>query len=145
MYFVDMNRLNSKLNFYDQKLSLYREFECKTEYDKLALERLAHVLIESILDIGNMMIDGFVMRDPGSYADIISILVDEKVLKEEEEEAYQSIIHIRRNLISDYETVNHMSIQEILDKNYRIYEQFSRKVRHYLAEETGVANTFTDS
>ncbi|GAA3319942.1 hypothetical protein GCM10020331_028930 [Ectobacillus funiculus] len=30
------------------------------------------------LDVGNAIIDGFIMRDPGSYEDIIDILVDEK-------------------------------------------------------------------
>lgn len=28
------------------------------------------------------MIDGFIMRDPGSYDDIMDILVDEKVVTE---------------------------------------------------------------
>lgn len=30
------------------------------------------------------MIDGFIMRDPGSYDDIMDILVDEKVVTEKE-------------------------------------------------------------
>ena len=35
--------------------------------------------MESMMDVGNLMIDGFIMRDPGSYEDIIDILVDEKL------------------------------------------------------------------
>ena len=50
-------------------------------YEKLALERVNYLLIESIIDVGNSMIDGFIMRDPGSYEDIIDILVDEKVME----------------------------------------------------------------
>lgn len=52
-----------------------------TEIEKKALERIVHLLIENVLDVGNAMIDGFIMRDPGSYDDIIDILVDEKVVK----------------------------------------------------------------
>ena len=33
-----------------------------------------------MMDVGNLMIDGFIMRDPGSYEDIIDILIDEKVI-----------------------------------------------------------------
>ncbi|MFC4404844.1 DUF86 domain-containing protein [Gracilibacillus xinjiangensis] len=144
MYFVDVNKLDKKLKYFDQKLTLYHDMTYNTELDKLALERLAHVLIETILDIGNMMIDGFVMRDPGSYADIITILVDEKVLTQAEEDAYQTLINTRKNLVSDYENVDHASIQLILDKNFKIYEQFSQKIRKYLENETGVANTFRE-
>ena len=37
-------------------------------------------VIESIIDVGNTMIDGFIMRDPGGYEDIIDIMEDEKVI-----------------------------------------------------------------
>ncbi|KAB8131793.1 DUF86 domain-containing protein [Gracilibacillus oryzae] len=144
MYFVDMNSLIHKLNFFDNKLKLYHQVKMDTEVDKLGLERLTHVLIESFLDIGNMMIDGFVMRDPGSYADIITILVDENVLKKEDEEAYQALINIRKDLVSNYENVDHQSIQHILDKYFQVFEQFSKDIKSYLATEMGVANTFTE-
>ena len=32
------------------------------------------MLIESSVDIGNMIIDGFILRDPGNYKDVIDIL-----------------------------------------------------------------------
>ena len=53
-------------------------------FRKKALERIVHLLVECILDTGNDMIDGFIMRDPGSYDDIMDILVDEKVVPTEE-------------------------------------------------------------
>ena len=36
------------------------------------------------------MIDGFIMRDPGSYEDIIDILMDERVISAEEGQAMKS-------------------------------------------------------
>ena len=32
------------------------------------------MLIESSVDIGNMIIDAFILRDPGNYKDVIDIL-----------------------------------------------------------------------
>ena len=38
------------------------------------------------------MIDGFIMRDPGSYEDIIDILIDEKVIANEKEKPFKELI-----------------------------------------------------
>ena len=68
--------------FFDEHVRLFAEYSSwNTEIEKKALERIVHLLIENVLDVGNAMIDGFIMRDPGSYDDIIDILVDEKVVK----------------------------------------------------------------
>ena len=44
------------------------------------------------------MIDGFIMRDPGSYEDIIDILDDEKVITTEMSEGFKKIVSLRKNL-----------------------------------------------
>ena len=33
----------------------------------MLFERIGQMLIESSVDIGNMIIDGFILRDPGNY------------------------------------------------------------------------------
>ena len=43
-------------------------------------ERLVHVAIECLADIGNVLIDALLMRDPASYVDIIDVLRDEEVV-----------------------------------------------------------------
>ena len=50
-----------------------------------------------MLDVGNSMIDGFIMRDPGSYDDIIDILEDEKVITTEMSESYKRVVPLRKN------------------------------------------------
>ena len=66
-----------------------------------ALERIVHLLVECILDTGNDMIDGFIMRDPGSYDDIMDILVDEKVVPEGEGSQLKSLSHPAKHLCSN--------------------------------------------
>ena len=41
------------------------------------------------------MIDGFIMRDPGSYDDIIDILEDEKVIQSEQAIPLKAFISLR--------------------------------------------------
>src|SRR5690625_4895185 len=71
MYFVDRSKIRETVSHIDDLLSIYEDIRVKTAIGQLSLEHLTHVLIESIIDVGNMMIDGFIMRDPGSYQDII--------------------------------------------------------------------------
>ena len=83
MYFVNRSEIEQILDYYNEVLEV---LDKQPQYsnkliDRLALERSIHVLIEVILDVGNKMIDGFIMRDPGSYYDIIDILIDEKVIR----------------------------------------------------------------
>lgn len=81
MYFVDREHIEATLQHLENQLSLFEnEKKWDTDLKKAALERLLQTAIDSILDTGNAMIDGFIMRDPGSYDDIIDILVDEKVI-----------------------------------------------------------------
>jgi uncharacterized protein YutE (UPF0331/DUF86 family) len=108
----------------------------------LALERIAHVLIESVLDVGNMMIDGFIMRDPGSYEDIIDILIDEQVLPEGQEDEYKQFISLRKSLVTNYNNVEHHALEEALRKSLPVLEQFSLHISEYLQNELGVANAF---
>jgi uncharacterized protein YutE (UPF0331/DUF86 family) len=144
MYFVDIHQLMNKLEFFSTQLAMSKRISIDTEINKLALERVTHLLIESLLDIGNMMIDGFVMRDPGSYADIISILVDENVLEKEEEDAYHSLVHLRKSLIQEYDKIDHEVIVSTLNDNHNYYKSFEQKIKIYLADEMGVANTFRE-
>ena len=43
------------------------------------------------------MIDGFIMRDPGSYDDIIDIMEDEKVISSEMADPLKKVIGITKN------------------------------------------------
>ncbi|MDA6082861.1 DUF86 domain-containing protein, partial [Escherichia coli] len=82
--FVDREKIEDTLSYLEQQISLFEEVkEWTSPIEKAALERIAQIMIEAILDTGNTMIDGFIMRDPGSYDDIVDILDDEKVISKE--------------------------------------------------------------
>lgn len=143
MYFVDRKKVEATLKFVENLLKEYKELKVESFHEKLALERLSQLLIESIIDVGNMMIDGFIMRDPGSYEDIIDILEDEKVIPESESHSYKEVIGLRKMLVKDYLHIYHEKLKLVLDESYSELIQFTTRIREYLNNEIGVANAFT--
>ncbi|WP_332633635.1 DUF86 domain-containing protein [Halalkalibacter flavus] len=143
MYFVDRDKIEQTLHYMESLQAQVEQLTaCTNLTEKLALERLAYVVIESIIDVGNSMIDGFIMRDPGGYEDIIDILEDEKVVKTDDAVALKTIIGLRKQLIADYSEVNHQQVVEILMNHETSLKQFPLDVRRYLTEELGPVSAF---
>lgn len=142
MYFVDRNRINDTLTHFSQLLQKVNGLSLNDSLHQLALERITHMVIESMLDVGNAMIDGFIMRDPGSYEDIIDILTDEKVIPQEEGEALKEVIGYRKMLVQEYLAIAHKDIFECLQKHLHVLQTFPERVRTYLDNELGPVSAF---
>ena len=115
MYFIDRGNIKQAITYMDALIALYEENgSWETLKDELALERLALGAIEAVIDVGNSMIDGFIMRDPGSYEDIIDILVDEKVITEEMDQPLKELVGLRKMLVREFIAVDHAEIKRVL-------------------------------
>ena len=79
MYFVDKDKLTQKITYLQKLTEDYND----NKRNLYAFERIGQMLIESSVDIGNMIIDGFILRDPGNYKDVIDILELENVISKE--------------------------------------------------------------
>jgi|SRR5690625_594323 len=143
MYFVNRSQIRKTLSYIDQLLEQLDLYTFDSDMERLGLERITHMVIESILDVGNMMIDGFIMRDPGSYEDIIDILIDEEVLPKQDERAYKQIIQLRKSVVQDYLNVDHEYIKTTMLTHKNTLKNFSPYVETYLDEESGVAHAFS--
>jgi len=123
-------------------------FSAKEEYiqqtDRYALERMAQLMIDCVLDVGNAIIDGFIMRDPGSYEDIIDILVDEKVVQSKEGEGLKEIVRLRKMLVQDYINVQHEQVIATLQEQGAVIGAYPSHVRRYLEQELGPVSAFTN-
>lgn len=144
MYFVDRSKIENTVLYMEKILQEVKEKSFTSFLDKLALERALHVLIEGVLDVGNLMIDGFIMRDPGSYEDIIDILIDEKVLPAAEADAYKTFIRARKKIVNGYADLDHAMLKRTLAENQEVLEGFGKHIRDYLNNELGVANAFSN-
>lgn len=144
MYFVDRKKIITTITHMNTLIEL---FENKTnwnenEISKLALERIGQNMIESIIDVGNSMIDGFIMRDPGGYDDIIDILTDEKVITKEMDAPLKEVISFRKVLVRDFHSVNHTELSTMLISNLSYLKEFPVKVESYLVNELGPVSAF---
>jgi len=143
MYFVDREKIEETLQYFEDKVKLLQSNgKWKNEIEQLALERITHTIIESILDVGNAMIDGFIMRDPGSYEDILDILTDEKVITEEMSKSLLKVILYRKILVQQYINVDHKELLETFLECTPSLEEFPKRVRDYLTNELGPVSAF---
>ncbi|KZZ83243.1 DUF86 domain-containing protein [Bacillus sp. SJS] len=143
MYFVDREKIEETLKLMEDLLSFFSETDSfETKMEKLALQRLGHLTIECILDTGNALIDGFIMRDPGSYEDIIDILLDEKVIAKADEEGLKELVFFRKPLIQEYLSADTKQLENLMGTHFDILKAFPQKVRTYLANELGPVSAF---
>ncbi|KGM45581.1 DUF86 domain-containing protein [Neobacillus niacini] len=143
MYFVDREKLENTLVFLEKQISLFsNQEEWSTPIEKAALERITHLMIESVLDVGNAMIDGFIMRDPGSYEDIIEILIDEKVVTQETGTSLKRLVQYRKVLVQLYTEIDHEELFNQFSGQMNVLTLFPENVRDYLENELGPVTAF---
>jgi uncharacterized protein YutE (UPF0331/DUF86 family) len=146
MYFVDREKIEKNLQYMEHQLHLMDSLDkWETELEKTAFERLAHTVIESILDVGNAIIDGFIMRDPGSYEDIVDILTDETVITQEMSKVMMKAVSYRKVLVQDYANVDQKVLMESFCQFREVLLLFPEKVRLYLTNELGPVSAFKNN
>lgn len=143
MYFVDREKIEIILTYLEKQIELFEQTTAwTTPLEKAALERIPHIMIEAVLDVGNDIIDGFIMRDPGSYEDIIDILTDEKVVTDQVSQGLKNVIPYRKILVQHYTEINHDQLQKDFSENLGLLREFAPLVRSYLQNELGPVSAF---
>ena len=144
MYFIDRKKISETLAYMQELLTQFTSERTWTDsmVKKLALERIGHGLIESIIDVGNTMIDGFIMRDPGSYEDIVDIMDDEKVISSDMEEPLKVVIQLRKMLVRDFMKVDVAKVEATIQSSLPALGQFAECVEKYLENELGPVSAF---
>ncbi len=142
MYDINTNRIEDRLNHMDRLLQVLRYLTQKQEdaqledlTDILAMERALHLCIEAIADVGNAMIDGFIMRDPGSYTDIVEILRDEQVITDEQAGQLTAVVEFRKQLVNEYTQVPTGEMVQLAKQSLEALAQFAPAVRSYIKKE----------
>ena len=137
MYNVDTSRIERQLLYLQTCLDVLRGVhDLAHTTDQFAAARALHVAIECVTDVGNALIDGFIMRDPGSYEDIVEILYDEKVLAKEEAVPIKRLVECRRLLVINYTEVDKETLMQLLEAVPAL-ARFPQRVEAYLKQELG--------
>ncbi|MGL6104292.1 MAG: DUF86 domain-containing protein, partial [Exiguobacterium acetylicum] len=108
----------------------------------LAMERIGFLVIESVIDIGNSMIDGFIMRDPGSYEDIILILEDEKVIDGPLATSLKKLVALRTLIVRSFTESSMAEIRAVLETEEAELRRFPEAIRRYIETELGPVSAF---
>lgn len=145
MYFVNRDKIGETLEHFNGLLNILEQKEnwLEDEVSKLALQRIGHNCMESMMDVGNLIIDGFVMRDPGSYEDIVDILLDEKVITEDMEQPIKAVAGLKKMLLREYIQVDNEELLNILTTSLPAMKKFSTATLSYLENELGPISAFT--
>jgi|SRR5699024_10063680 len=131
MYFVNKEKLDTKLNYLQQLITDYPQ----NKDNHYAFERIAQMFIESAVDIGNMIIDGFILRDPGNYKDVIDILELENVISKDTQSYINQTVEVRKQFVHYYDELDTVQLVPLFDKTVPYYQQFIEEVIHFLKSE----------
>ncbi|CEE02538.1 DUF86 domain-containing protein [Caldifermentibacillus hisashii] len=143
MFFVDREKIEDTLTFLEGQINIFNQLDqIENQVQKAALERVAQMMLESVIDVGNSLIDGFIMRDPGSYEDIIDILLDEQVIGEKDGEQLKKLIPFRKSLVLFFTSIDHEELYRLVNENLQAFIDFPTHVRTYLAKELGPVSAF---
>lgn len=142
MYFVNREKIEQTVICFETALRQSKELTGDAVTTALALERIGFLVIESIIDIGNSMIDGFIMRDPGSYEDIVLILEDERVIDAELATSLKRIVALRTPIVREFTKSSTAEIRTVLGEEKIELRRFPSAVRQYLETELGPVSAF---
>lgn len=99
-----------------------------------ALARALHIAIEAMIDVGSLLIDGFIMRDPGGYLDIVEILEDEAVLSPALSIEIKKLVLLREKLVRDYDELKFEEMTPFIQRT-DLLVSFMESVKAYLEKE----------
>lgn len=137
MYFVDKELLNKRLAYIEDLTG-----QVDTE-NNLAFERTCHMLIEAAVDVGNMIIDAFILRDPGNYSDVIDILAQEKVMTEADAEQLKNTLKWRVELTRNYQDIDHEAMRKDFKDNIDAYKNLKNSIEHFYENDPQAVTAFS--
>jgi uncharacterized protein YutE (UPF0331/DUF86 family) len=145
MYNVNTLQIDRRLTYLSTVMEVLRLVNARSAdvnsdtsiLDRFALERAIHVTAESITDIGNYLIDGFVMRDAASYEDIVDILFGEEVFPQQVYDVIYPVVQLRKPLVQSYSQSNQDELNRISQQLPDGIERFVACIKSYLSSELG--------
>jgi uncharacterized protein YutE (UPF0331/DUF86 family) len=140
IYQVNIKRIEEQLAYLEQCINVLKQInQIDTIADQFALARALHIGVECMIDVGSVMIDGFYMRDPGGYIDIVEILRDEKVVSSDLAEKIIEKVKFRDRLVRYYTEISKEELLKHAHDDY-VFAEFIRSVNQYLDQERAKGN-----
>jgi len=140
MYYVNETFINERLACIPDIAEALREVSRNrdgslTLTEGLVQERALHLATEIVTDIGNALIDGFIMRDASSYEDIVDIIAMEKVIDDRLAAAMRELVLLRKLLVQDYVEWPRNELHKLSPELPALLGEFAEQIESYLEKE----------
>lgn len=142
MFQSDLEKISDRLVHYealvDYLIDKFPEESGKAseQMKRLALERGLEGIFNLFTDIAALLIDRFILRDPGSYEDMVDILSDEGILTFDEAQYWKEVIGVYRRLRKEYRWIEREEeILPLIQGKADILLTFPSKVHRFIEEE----------
>ncbi|MDF2662248.1 MAG: hypothetical protein K0Q94_5039 [Paenibacillus sp.] len=141
MYYVNHEQIEERLAIIPslaeaaERIGALWQEESPDQILALAQERLLHLAVELVTDVGSLLIDGFLMRDASSYEDIIDILRVEGVFGERQFEPLYELVKLRKPLVQEYVSLKRDSLHPLVRQLPGILQPFGESVKAFIAKE----------
>lgn len=141
MYYVNHEQIDIRLQFIPvitaacEQLANQWNLGQKGLLIQLAQERTLHLAIETVTDIGSLLIDAFMMRDASSYEDIVEILEGEKVFSANTAAVLKELVGLRRPLVQDYATYAREGLHPLVLQLPSVLEELAQAVPAFISRE----------
>lgn len=97
-----------------------------------AAERALHVAVECVTDAANLVIDALVMREPGGYADIVRVLMEEGVVERSWFAEFEGALDLRNRLARQYVDLTPAEVVTAVNAYGPLFRPFVAALRSYL-------------
>lgn len=141
MYFVNHDQIELRLNFLkviteacEQVLAEWEEGAASLHL-QFSQERVLHLAIESVTDVGSLLIDAFILRDASSYEDIVDILHGEGAFDRDLAAILVELVKLRKPLAQDYVNWNRDGLHPLLARMPQVLADFAVNVRIFMEKE----------
>lgn len=130
-YLRDLEIYVKKLNLLqkEDKVKVLKDWRVQAQ-----VERYLQISIECLLNIGEMVINGFRFRKPQNYRDIIRILRENKILTSQTGKRLDELAKFRNILVHEYIDLDYEIIYSHLKKDPQVINKFIKSVKAFLAK-----------
>lgn len=96
------------------------------------VDRKLHMMIETFLSIGDMIISEFKLRKPDTYGDIPRILHENKIIDLELSDKLIDLAKFRNVLVHEYLYLDRERVYEHLQKAPGIIKEFMHQIKEFI-------------
>jgi len=95
-------------------------------------ERLLHVTIEAMLDIGSHIIAEESLGEPTEYRDVFTILINANILPKDKEKQLVDLAGLRNRIVHLYDDIDHKLLHDYLKNELGDFDIFIKTILKYL-------------